>query len=577
MNLNFESKIEKILDNVKPGIYSCQNKEISQYCEKEFELNGDDIIFLKKFKVPFVELCTTCRRQLRYAFINQIDIYKKVCSAPGHYEEVISTIPPISPYKIYDTDYFRNASWSPMDYGIRFDLSKSFFEQLHNLRLSVPHIAITGDPASINSEYSVNGKNLRNAYRVTGGRESENIWYTVVVFNSKEIMDGFYVTKSENCYEIVISSNCYNCDFVYFSDNCMDSSFLYDCKNCSNCIGGINLRNAKYVYFGEQLTKEQYEEKTKEFSISSIEKQDRFKKIFWNLVKNSPVRAERVINSVNSTGVLINNSKDCIDGIGCFGAENTRHCDMLTNTKESMNASTSSGGEGLYETISVGSQSANIKFSVLAKGCSDSDFLINCTNCVNCFGCVGLENKSYCLLNQQYTKEEYYKLVEEIKCIMLESGEYGRFLPIPLSCFAYNGSNAHDSFPVDKDFAIKIGSTWQEERNTDLKDIEVVSKDEIFKNIKSVNEKIIDKAIKCSKSNRPFRIIKSELEFLQKRNIALPSIHPKERMLERFSKISSYRKYENFCKKCNKKIFSIYKPEDNWITYCDTCYQHEVV
>ena len=35
-------------------------------------------------------------------------------------------------------------------------------------------------------------------------------------------------------------------------------------------------------------------------------------------------------------------------------------------------------------------------------------------NSSNLFGCVGLRNKQYCILNKQYTKEEYEKLVPKI-------------------------------------------------------------------------------------------------------------------------------------------------------------------
>ncbi|MEI8091811.1 MAG: hypothetical protein WCG98_06440 [bacterium] len=37
-----------------------------------------------------------------------------------------------------------------------------------------------------------------------------------------------------------------------------------------------------------------------------------------------------------------------------------------------------------------------------------------CMNCQNCFGCAGLQNQSYCILNKQYTKDEYEKLVPQI-------------------------------------------------------------------------------------------------------------------------------------------------------------------
>ena len=33
---------------------------------------------------------------------------------------------------------------------------------------------------------------------------------------------------------------------------------------------------------------------------------------------------------------------------------------------------------------------------------------------MHCFGCVGFKHKQYCILNKQYTKEEYEKLVQKI-------------------------------------------------------------------------------------------------------------------------------------------------------------------
>ncbi len=46
--------------------------------------------------------------------------------------------------------------------------------------------------------------------------------------------------------------------------------------------------------------------------------------------------------------------------------------------------------------------------------CSESYFLKNCIGCSNCFGCVNVKNKSYCFLNQQYSKEEYFKKLKAV-------------------------------------------------------------------------------------------------------------------------------------------------------------------
>jgi hypothetical protein len=43
-------------------------------------------------------------------------------------------------------------------------------------------------------------------------------------------------------------------------------------------------------------------------------------------------------------------------------------------------------------------------------------------NCSFCLGCIGLKNKSYFILNKQYTKEEWYEKVDEIFAQMEADG-----------------------------------------------------------------------------------------------------------------------------------------------------------
>jgi len=52
--------------------------------------------------------------------------------------------------------------------------------------------------------------------------------------------------------------------------------------------------------------------------------------------------------------------------------------------------------------------------------CSESSYLNNCTNCHDCFNCIWLDNKSYCINNVQYSKEDYQKLITNAKKIKLE-------------------------------------------------------------------------------------------------------------------------------------------------------------
>ncbi len=57
--------------------------------------------------------------------------------------------------------------------------------------------------------------------------------------------------------------------------------------------------------------------------------------------------------------------------------------------------------------------SYNLKYSFNSRDCMDSSFLYDCRNCQNCFMSWNLRNKKYCILNQQYAKEDYFKKIEE--------------------------------------------------------------------------------------------------------------------------------------------------------------------
>jgi len=51
------------------------------------------------------------------------------------------------------------------------------------------------------------------------------------------------------------------------------------------------------------------------------------------------------------------------------------------------------------------------------------------------FGCIGLKRNEYCVLNRQYSKDEYKKTVLRLIEHMKKTGEYGEFFPIDISPF----------------------------------------------------------------------------------------------------------------------------------------------
>src|SRR3989344_393602 len=567
----FDAVLDKILTDLVPHKRICLQQGILQYCEGEFKITDLDIEFFKLLRVPAPKLCPTCRRIRRFSFVNTATLYKHPNNTPGKSGNIISFVPLVSPLIIYDVESYQTI-FEPYTYATMYDKARPFFDQFYDLRLRVPQPAITRDPSNINSEYSLNGKNLKNGYCVSGGLNSEDVWYSQIVSDSREIMDCYLVRKSEQSYESVQSINLYTSSFIFFSKNCINSQFLYDCRNCQDCFGCVNLRNKRYCWFNKQLSKEEFETSLKNANMESRESRELLIEKFWAFVKTQPLNASRCEHSHDVEGVNIADSKDCHYMLNSEKSEHERYVDSVVKHKDSMDVYISGGSEKLYETASVGSQCANVNFSLASKFITDSEFVINCRNCTNCFACIGLENKSYCIFNRQYDKKDYFKELDRIKVSLLNNDEYGEFLPYRFSTFAYNGSSADLAFPLDKISTKKLDALWQPDTEIDLGGLEVISGDALYDTIAGVNDSILNMAIICKENGRAFWIVPTELAFYRKHDIPLPTVHPYRRIRNRFKFVGDRKIYKTTCNFCKKNINSMYNPEENWTLYCSECY-----
>lgn len=56
----------------------------------------------------------------------------------------------------------------------------------------------------------------------------------------------------------------------------------------------------------------------------------------------------------------------------------------------------------------------NCRFVTDSRNCQNSAFISDCISCTDCILCVNLVQKSYCIENVQYTKEDYFKLKQNL-------------------------------------------------------------------------------------------------------------------------------------------------------------------
>ena len=181
----FNVAIEEILNALKP------HSRICKQCGGDFKILQEDINFYKKIKVPPPKLCSECRKQRRMAFANYSTFYKRKCDAPDHSEILVSVYPSTSPAKFYDFDYWWSDAWGGKEFARNYNPAESVLKQIGDLIIEAPHVVLTRDPKSINSEYTSTGSYLKNSYYTFGCLRSENIYYGVWVWTSKDSIDVF--------------------------------------------------------------------------------------------------------------------------------------------------------------------------------------------------------------------------------------------------------------------------------------------------------------------------------------------------------------------------------------------------
>ncbi len=568
----FDALMGKILDELEPHVKVCAE------CKKEFKIESEDITFFKMFRVSPPKLCPDCRQQRRLAPANYSSIYKRKCDVPGHSEILISPVAPVMPWIAYDHSTYYSDAWDARTYGLDVDNSKSFFDQYMDLLKVVPVRAVPRGAESPNSDFSFYGKYMKDCYYVFGGRRSEDIMFGSSIYDSKSALDCYFIRRNENVYDNVTTSDCFKCSHAYFSSNCIDCDFIYDCRNCQNCFGCVNLRNKNYCWFNEQLTKEEYKKRRAETDLGSQKVFTEYKNKFWDFLKTNPIRATRIYQSQNSLGSDIKKSKNCQHCFQTEDSENVRYASFaVMEMKDSMDMGHGGHAERLYECQNVGNSSSNVKFSFATKESADSEFLMTCTNCQNCFGCIGLKNASYCIFNKQYTSEEYYKKLDDIKTKMLQDGSYGEYLPMSFGLCAYNGSMASFIYPITEGDAKARGIYWQPETDVDMKNLKSIDARELPDNISDATDELCELAIVGLISKKPFRLTSREIKFYKQNKIALPLDTPYSRIVDRYKILNNFQVSDESCYSCGKSIESAYRKSDGFKPFCEQCYQRDIL
>ncbi|MFA6515112.1 MAG: hypothetical protein WCT42_02495 [Candidatus Paceibacterota bacterium] len=557
----------------------CQN------CKNDFTIEPDDFLFYEKIKVPPPTFCPHCRFARRMIWRNERSLYKRKCDMCK--KNIISMYDDKVSFPVYCPECWKSDNWEATSYGYECDFLKTCFNQFKKLFDEVPRQSIRHLGECINSEYANfvdSSKNVYLSYSILW--DSEDVYYSNNVDKSKQIVDSFNATESEMIYQSINVLKNYKCKYAYWSLNCINCNFILDCNNCQDCFGCVNLQNKTHCIWNKQYSKEEYDKKINELNFGSSIFIEKTIKEFWEISLSYPRKYGRIVNCPKTTGDVIRDSSNCKSLFNSYGSENVNYGYRVVKSKDGMDVSYMKA-ELAYEHAHGGSEnSQNIKFIIEGKPALDTvEYSDLCQSSSNLFLCIGLKNKQYCILNKQYTKEEYEELIPKIKQHMNDMPyidnkgrvyKYGEFFPYELSPFGYNETVANDHFPLTREEILERGYNYKEKINNKYT-ITLKAKD-IPDDIKDIDDSILGEVIECEISGRAFKITPSELQFYKKMNIPIPRCHPDERYKNRLKLRNPMVLYHRKCMKdgCTNEFETTYAPKRPEIIYCKECYQKEV-
>lgn len=546
-------------------IKQCKN------CAKDFSITDKDLEFYKKMEVPEPTFCPSCRQQRKLLQVNQIYLFKRKCDATG--KDIISNFPQDSTYKIYDQAYWFSDSCEGADYGKDFDFTRPFFEQYAELSKEVPRPALFNDfLKDENSAYTNYAGKNKNCYLIFDSDEDWDCMYSYGMNSSKNSLDCYRVVRLERCYEAIDSTNCYNCSFISNCENCWDSYFLNNCIGCKNCIFCSNLKNKQYYIENKKVTAEEYQKIKQNFGSYEFLK-NKIKEFSQYKLK-FPQKFMRGFRNENCSGNYLMN---CKNATHCFDSMNIwdgKYCSQVfIYSRNCMDNEECGECELIYESNNLAYNGYNIRFSQQCM--SQINNLTYCDYCFRCsdlFGCIGLKRKKYCILNKQYSKEEYFTLRDKIIAYMTKTKEWGEYFPPSLSLHPYNLSTAMSFYPLTKEQALKKGYKWRDE---DKKEYQPQIY-EIPDNIKDISDSIKNEILACEECGKNYKIIESELKFYRKQNLPIPKKCFHCRHKARIALRNPRTLYKRTCQKCNMEIETTYSPERKEIVYCEKCYLESI-
>jgi len=229
-----------------------------------------------------------------------------------------------------------------------------------------------------------------------------------------------------------------------------------------------------------------------------------------------PRKALNQVNCENCQGDNLHNCKDVL-GFDSFNSEYSKYIDRCDHPKNTYDVWQSGNAQWCCDCV-TSDDSYETCFTIWCWKDKNVFYSDNCHSSGNLFGCVSLRRANYCILNKEYSAEEYEALLARIIEHMQASGEYGEFLQLICRLLSYNETNAQDFSLLTKEEALEQGYRWESDDEKQQKPQTY----EIPDDVKDVPESITDELLSCVTCGKNYKIITHEYALLKKIGVPIP-------------------------------------------------------
>ncbi|MFH1315040.1 MAG: hypothetical protein ABIH67_01455 [Candidatus Uhrbacteria bacterium] len=567
---NYDAKVKTILDALKPG------ERVCALTGEKWMMDEEEISWYKKFNVPPHPWSPLTRMKQLASFYTIYQFWYQKHPETG--KDIVTGVHPGSGWKVlpdkewFDRDFADN-NFEP-------NLSLPVFEQMAKFKEMIPMPAtkVVEVPENSLSLASLGETNDFFTLAVRG----QNNCYAIDALDLESSLDIVVGSSISNSYQVTQSHRIHNSKFIYYCFDCINSLFLFDCRNCENCFGATNKRYKKYLWFNEQLTQDEYEKRIAEVDLSCRSKMKEWKDKFDQFMQEQGIWPENF--NEHCTNVVGEFTRNAIDCKYIFGGTDGPYRDMYQilyaygNCNDCAWSAAPVSSNNTY-LINTSVSSAQVKFCMNVKECQDCEYCFYSYNCESCFGCVGLRNKKYHIFNKEYNEDDYWQMIDQIKCHMLENGEYGNFFPTHFSTayFPYAGGWAY--YNCDEEEGKRLGALQYELEafgaTGPTPDPDFVVESSHVPNclVDLDAERWSKKHLFDSQFGRRFRLLTQEIDFYKKHKLAPPNRHFIFRIRKLLKEQNSAVFSKTVCGSCNKSVtLTINFARPHRKIYCRECY-----